>query len=1156
MGGSTEHAIELITIYERTGRLPVLHEAVAEFRAVLAATKADNPDHPARLSNVLLALRMLADRTGQTADLEQIADVSRQLAQEPRSGERDRLFALFCQVEALQALAERTGQQSALQALVAATRQLAAGIPAGDPDRVAVLCNLGAALLNLYERTGRTEVIQEAVQVGQQALAAAPPDLPDRPIILSNLGAALRALYERTGAVAILEEAVAAGRQAVADTPEGHPNRPGYLSNLGTALRLLGGRTGQTEQLEEAVTIGRRAVSASRADDRDRAKALCELGTALRTLGGRTGRTEYLEGAVTIGRQAAAIIPADHPFRPGCLANLGGMLRALGEFAGQVPMLEEAVATGRQAVKAAPAGHPHCVKSLCNLANALRVLFDYTGRSEALAEAVAADVDALERLPRDHPDRALLLVNLSGVLLTVGTRTGQLTALEDAAARAREAAAITDADHPLRAMCLSNLAAALHSVFSQTSRVELLTEAVDAGRAAVAATPADHPDRGRYLANLMAGLQQLYGRTGRAALLAEAVAAGGDAVALTPTGHPNRAGYQFGLGSALLTWSEQSGAAEAAAEAAACYAAAARSETAPALTRLRAHRAWAAMPSDLGAAPRSPDQILEALEAAIGLLPQAVSRHLPRGDREHAAGLLAGLAAQAAAAAVSAGRPVRAAELLEQSRGILVADILNARSGEVARLRENRAALAEGLAAEFEALQRRIQALDRDDGLRPAPGAEAMTSFGVRQAFYGASPPAESRAAARREADAEWQALLERIRAVGDLGDFLRLDQIERLTPAAADGPVVYIYADQSRCDALILTGDPDPAVRLVPLPGLNLDEAMRQTTRFIEARDAARTPGAGPAGISSAQAEILGVLAWLWDTIAAPVMAALGHTTATGSRAAGPGGPAGSQASHVWPRVWWCPVGFLTYLPFHAAGHHDDPATGERRAVLDRVISSYTPTARALAYARSHPQRKDSERTVIIAVPGTPPLPGVQAQAAELASLIPGAYRLPSPTRAAVLDALPGASVAHFACHGIADPADASDSRLVLDDYQSAPLTVADISALRLTGASLAYLSACETTVTTPGLSDEAVHITGAFHLAGYRHVIGTLWPIYDDLARTLDVEVYQHLTSQATTPPQTASTAQALHHAIRALRDDLAGEPAEWAAHIHVGS
>ena len=48
MAGSTEHAIELITAYERTGRLLVLQEAVADFRAVLAATKADHPDRPVR----------------------------------------------------------------------------------------------------------------------------------------------------------------------------------------------------------------------------------------------------------------------------------------------------------------------------------------------------------------------------------------------------------------------------------------------------------------------------------------------------------------------------------------------------------------------------------------------------------------------------------------------------------------------------------------------------------------------------------------------------------------------------------------------------------------------------------------------------------------------------------------------------------------------------------------------------------------------------------------------------------------------------------------------------------------------------------------------------------------------------------------------------
>jgi hypothetical protein len=36
----------------------------------------------------------------------------------------------------------------------------------------------------------------------------------------------------------------------------------------------------------------------------------------------------------------------------------------------------------------------------------------------------------------------------------------------------------------------------------------------------------------------------------------------------------------------------------------------------------------------------------------------------------------------------------------------------------------------------------------------------------------------------------------------------------------------------------------------------------------------------------------------------------------------------------------------------------------------------------------------------------------------------------------------------------------------------------------------------ASETSVTTPALTDEAVHVTRAFHLGGYQHVIGPCGP------------------------------------------------------------
>ena len=161
----------------------------------------------------------------------------------------------------------------------------------------------------------------------------------------------------------------------------------------------------------------------------------------------------------------------------------------------------------------------------------------------------------------------------------------------------------------------------------------------------------------------------------------------------------------------------------------------------------------------------------------------------------------------------------------------------------------------------------------------------------------------------------------------------------------------------------------------------------------------------------------------------------------------------------------------------------------------------------------------------------------------------------LTHPTRGTVLAALPSHRVAHFACHGYVNWDNPAASRLLLYDHHTAPLAVADISARQLTGG-LAYLSACDTAVTNPTLTNEAVHITAAFHLAGYQHVIGTLWPINDTVARDLACDVYRHLTQHGTTPPDISRTAQALHDATRRLRARYPATPTLWAAHTHTGT
>ncbi len=69
------------------------------------------------------------------------------------------------------------------------------------------------------------------------------------------------------------------------------------------------------------------------------------------------------------------------------------------------------------------------------------------------------------------------------------------------------------------------------------------------------------------------------------------------------------------------------------------------------------------------------------MEEVVRLLPMTASRGLRRLDREHALKAFTGAASQAAAAAVSAGQPVRAVELFEHARGFLLAEAMGGRSG-------------------------------------------------------------------------------------------------------------------------------------------------------------------------------------------------------------------------------------------------------------------------------------------------------------------------------------------------------------------------------------------------------------------------------------------------------------------------------------------
>ena len=154
------------------------------------------------------------------------------------------------------------------------------------------------------------------------------------------------------------------------------------------------------------------------------------------------------------------------------------------------------------------------------------------------------------------------------------------------------------------------------------------------------------------------------------------------------------------------------------------------------------------------------------------------------------------------------------------------------------------------------------------------------------------------------------------------------------------------------------------------------------------------------------------------------------------------------------------------------------------------------------------------------------------------------------------IISHLPNCKIFHFAGHGYTDTTDPSQSRLLLDDWRSDPLTVATLLEMNLREGSpfLAYLSACGTGQIKDNKSvDESINLISACQLAGFRHVIGTLWEVSGHTADQVHADVFAELSDGPDFIPDRA--AHALHSVSRMLRGDDPDNPVSWAAHVHVG-
>jgi tetratricopeptide (TPR) repeat protein len=883
-------------------------------------------------------------------------------------------------------------------------------------------------------------------------------------------------------------------------------------------LMFLVQEGGDKAAAHAAITLLRQELDTAPDGSRQRVRVLNVLANALRAWWKLAGEPAALAESVEMNRRAVGALPDDDPDKPGLLHNLSNALRTQWQATAEQSLLFEAVQVSREAVNRVQADNPYRGMFLNTLGLALRAWWQATGNADILIEAVAAARNAVAALPDDHPDRAAYLNSLGTALQHLSARTGEIAPLEEAVAVCRDAVARTPAGHPDYSPHVDNLGGALFRLWRAGNAAArrdgsgLLQEAIRLGRAAAGAMPEDHPARPGYLSNLAGYLRSWWEISGEAAALDEAIRCGRRALDRLAPGDPDRAIALHEYGTALCARAQstalQAGAARA--EARDAFREAAQMATGPVHTRIAAARSWGQIESrrDWAAA-------FAAHTLAVTLLRRLAAGSPRRTDQAYQISQYSGLTSDAAACALHCGDVSAAVQLLERGRGIILT-----RGLDQALLRRSAPQVADRL----DALQGQLGAGQQAAGRSAdTPGANGNSGTGGHlHSLWQA-----------------WDELAATIRRLPGLEHFDTEVAVDQLM-AQVTGYAVIVNVSPYRSDAVIIA---DGTCHAVALPDVTPEAVLDQVAALLGSLTTLQRPDSPGTALDAAERTITGVLGWLWTYITGPVLDDLGFTA--------------PPPLQQWPRVWWCPTGSVSLLPLHAAA---DPGQDDS-AVLDRVISSYTPTVRALLPSpRLAPAvPPDASGPLVVTLrhaDDTNELAGADAELAEVLARFPDAPRLvgPDATRKNVLDGLDHHPWVHFACHAVGDIEAPMGGHLLLHD---GPVTLEDIAERvrrQSAGSGLALLLACETARGALTVADEGIHIASGFQLAGYRNVIACLWPVSDPVAVRMAHFLFN--VNRGSTLLLPAESAAALHQAMRRLRRRHRGFPSLWAPFIHLGA
>ncbi|KAG8716469.1 hypothetical protein FRC09_015728 [Ceratobasidium sp. 395] len=1016
------------------------------------------------------------------------------------------------------------GDFSDLERAIECDNQAIALTPEGHPEKPRLLNSLGASYRTQFKCLDDIADLNKAMEYTDRAVSLTSDERADayRPIWLANLGILYMDRFDRLREAPDLDKAIDHLNEVVALALDGHAELATWLDALGLVLNRRFEHGGTLDDINRAIECQTQAVDLTSRGHTDEPARLDHLGTSYYRRFSYKGNLEDLDKAIERHKLAISLTPEGHTARPSLLNNLGASYNSRFVALAVLEDIDSAINYGNEAVALALETDPSKPDQLNNLATSYYQRFRHLGEQEDLDNAIERQMQAISLSPENHPNRPSLLHNLGALYELRFSVLGAIPDSDKAMDYFDQAVRLTGPEHADRPMCLTALGAAYKSRYKRSEQsldinkaIEYLYEAVDLTRMGHASFPFRYHALGR------AFQLRFESQSGTISDSDQAIDYMSSAGVCTPEGHGFNIQVVNDLGDAHLSRYLAFDKQEDVDKALEYFQQAAESTIGLPRPKFGASLAWAG----LAKAQKNTALSLKAFGQTMRLAHQVlwIGSAVGRRYEDLKSDNFGRIAMEAAAVAIEAQEYMLALEWLEQGRSIVWNQMLQIRTplDEVA-------AIDPELARELKEVAGRLD----------QPGSSEAADHTMLSA---SAKSVEKAAQEHRRLSEQWGELLDKARRLPGLSGLLRPKPFSEITRAAESSTVVVLSIYRERCDALIIPENTTSAAH-VPLPGLSYETAAQLNSELLGSLQHAhvRSRGLRRPIFDEVDNEdkFESVLATLWDSVGSPVLDHLGYLS--------------GEPTDQLPRITWCATGPLAFLPIHAAGHYDEsPAR-----IFDYVVSSYTPTLSAMLV----PHQAPTEFRGILAIgqantAGCAPLPGTIKELKAISEQV-GSLRY---TQLDENDATPEAILAemgvhdwvHMACHGSQNNTDPTKSAF---HVHGGTLELATIAHKSMSGAGLAFLSACQTATGDEKLPEEAVHLAAGMIVAGYHTVIATMWSIHDDDAPLIAEKVYGYLLKDGV--PGTHKTARALHDAVGFLRDKVGDkEYSRWVPYLHLG-